>query len=54
MHEFHAWVGLAQSPYEDDDDLLRAGLDELHALIAESTWPGAVFEVRSTSSPRPG
>lgn len=47
MHEFHAWIGLAQSPGEDDEDLLRTGIDELRKLIAESTWHDAVFEVRS-------
>ena len=47
MHEFHIWTGLAQSPDEDNEDLLNAGVDELRNLIAESTWHDAVFEVRS-------
>jgi hypothetical protein len=47
MHEFHAWIGLAQSPYEDDEELLRRGIDQVTALIARADWPDAVFGVRS-------
>ncbi|MEV4703381.1 Imm7 family immunity protein [Actinoplanes sp. NPDC049316] len=46
MHEFHAWIGLAQSPYEDDDDLLERGVAEVRAFVGRADWPDAVFAVR--------
>ncbi len=47
MHEFHAWIGLAQSTVEDDDELLHEAVSEVKDLVFRSTWHDAVFEVRN-------
>jgi hypothetical protein len=38
MHEFHAWICLAQSPDADDDGLLRRGIDQVKAFVARADW----------------
>lgn len=45
MHEFHAWIGLAQSTYEDDDHLLEVAIGEVRELVSRSRWHDAAFEV---------
>jgi hypothetical protein len=45
MHEFHAWIGLAESTVEDDDSALRSAVNEIERLVAEPVWPAARFEV---------
>jgi hypothetical protein len=47
MHEFHAWIGLAESTEEDDRDKLLAAITELQELVDESQWHDAVFDLRS-------
>jgi hypothetical protein len=47
MHEFHAWIGLAQSTLEDDEGLLGAAVNEIKDLVSHSVWHDAVFEVRN-------
>jgi immunity protein 7 of polymorphic toxin system len=47
MHEFHAWIGLSESPEENDLGGLQQIVDELQRLVAASNWPDAVFELRS-------
>ena len=46
MHEFYAWISLAQSPYEDDDELLEAGVAEVRDRIATANWLTAHFDLR--------
>jgi hypothetical protein len=46
MHEFYGWIHLAQSPYEDDDDLLEAGVAHVRERIATAGWTTAHFELR--------
>jgi hypothetical protein len=47
MHEFHTWIHLAQSPYEDDRELLEVGVAVVADLIATADWPTAHFDLRS-------
>ena len=47
MHEFHAWIGLSQSPGEADLGGLRDAVRELRELAAGSRWHDAVFQVRN-------
>ena len=47
MHEFHAWIGLAQSTLEDDEELLDAAVNEIKDLVSYPVWHDAVFEVRN-------
>jgi Immunity protein 7 len=48
LHEFHAWIGLAQSPGDDDvESLLEAGVAQVQDLAAGSVWHDAVFDVRN-------
>jgi hypothetical protein len=47
MHEFHAWIGLAQSTVEDDDELLEEAVSEVKDLVSRSTWHDAAFQVRN-------
>jgi len=47
MHEFHAWIGLSESPREADLGGLRDAVRELRELAAGSRWHDAVFEVRN-------
>ena len=46
MHEFHAWVGLAESPLDDDDERFVAGLAEVERIVADSVWHDATFAVK--------
>jgi hypothetical protein len=46
MHEFHAWIGLAESPDEIDQGQLKEKVVELRDLVADSSWHDAVFEVK--------
>lgn len=45
MHEFHAWIGLAESAGESDLGGLAEAVGELEELAADSRWHDAVFEV---------
>jgi hypothetical protein len=47
MHEFHAWIGLAESAAESDLGGLAEAVGELEELAADSKWHDAVFEVRN-------
>ena len=47
MHEFHAWIGLAESAEESDLGGLAEAVGELEELAADSKWHDAVFEVRN-------
>jgi len=47
MHEFHAWIGLAESTEESDRGGLQEAVGELKELAADSKWHDAVFEVRN-------
>jgi hypothetical protein len=47
MHEFHAWIGLAESAQEADLGGLEQAVDELQQLTADSNWHDAVFELRN-------
>lgn len=47
MHEFHAWVGLAESAEESDLGQLEEKVAELQELVADSSWHDAVFELRN-------
>jgi hypothetical protein len=47
MHEFHAWAGLSESTEEGDIGGLEEAVAELQALVADSDWHDAVFEVRN-------
>jgi Immunity protein 7 len=47
MHEFHAWIGLAESTEEVDAGQLQEKVAELQELVAESNWHDAVFELRA-------
>lgn len=47
MHEFHAWIGLAESTEESDIGGLAEAVSELEELAADSKWHDAVFEVRN-------
>jgi hypothetical protein len=47
MHEFHAWIGLAESTVEDDDVNLSLAVEELKDMVDESKWHDAIFEVRN-------
>ena len=47
MHEFHAWIGLAESAEESDLGGLAEAVGELEDLAADSKWHDAVFEVRN-------
>jgi Immunity protein 7 len=46
MHEFHAWIGLAESAEESDLGQLKEKVIELRDLVADSSWHDAVFEVK--------
>lgn len=35
MLEFHAWIRLAESTYEDDDELVERAVAHLHEMVAE-------------------
>lgn len=45
MHEFHAWVGLDESPEEGDPGGLEEMIRELRELVDDSTWHDAVFDI---------
>lgn len=45
MHEFHAWIGLAESTFEDDDVKFAAAVERLEAIVAQESWHDARFEV---------
>ncbi len=47
MHEFHAWIGLAESTEEVDAGQLQEKVAELQDLVADSSWHDAVFELRA-------
>lgn len=47
MHEFHAWVGLSDSTEEDDLAKVRVVVDDLRAMVEESSWHHASFEVKN-------
>lgn len=47
MHEFHAWVGLADSPFEDDPDRMAAAIDELRHFVGTYSWPDASFDIKN-------
>lgn len=47
MHEFHAWIGLAESTEESDLGGLAEAVGELEELAADSKWHDADFEVRN-------
>ena len=47
MHEFHAWIGLAESAEEVDAGQLQEKVAELQELVADSNWHDAVFELRA-------
>lgn len=47
MHEFHAWVGLSESPEESDLGNLQGAIDELQELAAESKWHDASFDIKN-------
>ena len=46
MHEFQAWIGLAESAEESDLGQLKEKVIELRDLVADSNWRDAVFEVK--------
>jgi|ERR1022692_279674 hypothetical protein len=47
MHEFHAWVGLSDSPYEDDDARIIEVADELRQLVETADWETATFTLNN-------
>lgn len=47
MHEFHAWIGLAESTNESDLGGLQDAVGGLRELAAGSRWHDAAFEVRN-------
>jgi Immunity protein 7 len=49
MHEFHAWIGLAESTFEDDDVKLASAIEELQQIIAEKSRHDAKFDIKNLS-----
>lgn len=47
MHEFHAWIGLSESPGESDLGGLEKAVKELQDLAVDSKWHDAVFDIRN-------
>ena len=47
MHDFHAWISLAQSPFEDDDDLFAQGVEEVRSYLAGADFHTSVFELKT-------
>ena len=47
MYEFHAWIGLSESPEESDLGGLQNVIDELRELVADSSWHDAAFVLRN-------
>jgi hypothetical protein len=47
MHEFHAWIGLAQSPAEGDDELFAQAVDEIEDLVSRSKWHDTSFQLQN-------
>ena len=45
MYEFHAWIGLSDSPFEQDQEAVEKVVPELERLIAESIWPAARYRI---------
>lgn len=45
MHQFHAWIGLAETTYEDDPPKLAAALEVLREIVARDSWHDARFEI---------
>jgi hypothetical protein len=64
MHEFHAWVGLAQSTDEDDDVEVAEAVRDLQARLDDAEFHDAHFGIKELngsksstegiSSPQPG
>lgn len=47
MHEFHAWVGLAESTSDDDGEKLVAAVSNLEQVVREKSWHDARFDLRN-------
>jgi hypothetical protein len=46
MHEFHAWIGLSETPGDDDDrDALDRVVEELREIALDDGWHDAEFRL---------
>lgn len=45
VYEFHAWIGLSNSPFEQDQEAVERAVRELETLVAESGWPAARYRI---------
>jgi hypothetical protein len=46
MYEFHVWIGLSDSTFEQDNSQVEAVATSLAALIEVQQWPAASFAVQ--------
>jgi hypothetical protein len=46
MHEFHAWLGLADSTDEDDPERTAAAVAEIRQFLDGVAWPSAQVDLR--------
>jgi Immunity protein 7 len=47
MHEFHGWVGLSSSTYEDEPALLEPALAAIRDVVSRSAWHDASFRIEN-------
>ena len=47
MHEFHAWIGLAESTEESDLGKLHEVVSELQEIVDDSNWHDASFKLQN-------
>jgi hypothetical protein len=47
LHEFHAWVGLGDSPFEDDTVRIAEVVAELRQLVEAAHWETAKFTLQN-------
>jgi hypothetical protein len=46
MHEFHAWLGLADSTDESDDARVASAVAEVREFLGGVEWPSAQVDLR--------